>query len=447
MVANKDKLYLKQRYNKWSVVVEIPKALREGFGVSRFIQSLGTDSLAQANVMKWPYVDAFKQAITQAKKGNWIKAKELASKAKGEVSEVDALAWRKELKCKSMAISGRSLEELRESDEALELEALHVALGEMAEKIERKEGLAAAKTFHKIATGISTPTMTYVDQWLAEQTTKQKTKDSYRSILETLSETVKTLEEVNRKVAGAYQSKLLAEGFSVKGSKAKFSAIRGYWDWLISKGHLDENLANPWNDHKWPKEKKPERKRFSDEDLINIFKTLEQKGRAVDLDLCRIAVFTGLRIDEITSIKLEDVKEDSFNIPESKTEAGVREVPIHSALKPTFNKLIEDSKDGYLLSGLSPNKYGDRSNAVGKRVNRMLHELGFTSRTQKFHSFRATLAKKFKEAKVEEEIAADIVGHELRTMTYGYYAGHVELSLKQEAIEKLKFPQELMKYF
>lgn len=34
-------------------------------------------------------------------------------------------------------------------------------------------------------------------------------------------------------------------------------------------------------------------------------------------------------------------------------------------------------EDVYLLSGLTPNKYGDRSNAIGKRFGHLKKALGF----------------------------------------------------------------------
>lgn len=446
-MSNGDKQFLKLRYNKWSVVVEIPKALREAFGVSRFIQSLGTDSLAQANVLKWPYVTSFKKAIDLAKKGHWEQAKAVASTAKGEEDLRNPEAYKKQLKALPDIPESTPERHARDTEEAIAHDSFMNSLSDMAEELERTEGLEAAKEFYAIASGKATPTMAYVDQWLAEKTLKEKTKDDYKTMLTNMSKTIKTLEQVDRKTAGAYQSKLLTDGGSVRRAKATFSAIRGYWDWLRKKGYLDENKANPWKDHEWPKIKKNKRKPFSDGNLVSIFETLAKKGECVDFDLCRIAVFTGLRLDEICSIKVVDVSEKSFTVPEAKTEAGVREVPIHSMLKPVFKRLIQDSQDGYILSNLSRNKYGDRSNAIGKRVNNFLTGLGFTERTQKFHSFRATLAKKFKEAQVKEEIAADIVGHELGTMTYGYYAGQVDIDVKIDAIEMLKYPEAMLKHF
>ena len=48
------------------------------------------------------------------------------------------------------------------------------------------------------------------------------------------------------------------------------------------------------------------------------------------------------------------------------------------------------SQDGYLLSGLTFNKYGDRSNAIGKRFGRLKQSLGFSEK-KVFHSIRKTV--------------------------------------------------------
>jgi hypothetical protein len=44
------------------------------------------------------------------------------------------------------------------------------------------------------------------------------------------------------------------------------------------------------------------------------------------------------------------------------------------------------------------------------------------------------------QAEVLEGVAADILGHEKQTMTYGLYSGGSSLKQKREAIHKLKYP-------
>jgi hypothetical protein len=43
-------------------------------------------------------------------------------------------------------------------------------------------------------------------------------------------------------------------------------------------------------------------------------------------------------------------------------------------------------------------------------------------------------------AGVAETVAADIIGHEKKSMTYGVYSGGSTLKTMKAAIEKLKYP-------
>ncbi len=101
--------------------------------------------------------------------------------------------------------------------------------------------------------------------------------------------------------------------------------------------------------------------------------------------------------------------------------------------------LVEGKRPAdYVLANLTPNKYGDRSGAVGKRFGRLKTWLGFGPE-HVFHSFRATVITIFENEGVPENVVADIVGHEKTTMTYGLYSGGVSLAVKAEALAKLTY--------
>ena len=94
-----------------------------------------------------------------------------------------------------------------------------------------------------------------------------------------------------------------------------------------------------------------------------------------------------------------------------------------------------------MFSGLTFNKYGDRSNAIGKRFGRMKSAMGFTE-SHVFHSIRKTVTTLLENAGVPESVAADILGHEKPTITYGLYSAGTSLAVRREAIEKLSYPIE-----
>ena len=156
-------------------------------------------------------------------------------------------------------------------------------------------------------------------------------------------------------------------------------------------------------------------------------------------DLILVGMYTAMRIEEICMLKIEDVKSDHIFVSESKTEAGIRKVPIHSQLQQPLERMTQDSRDGYVISGLkSANKYGKRSAGIGKRFGRLKTKLGFGPE-HVFHSIRKTIITIFEQKNVSEGIAADIAGHGKRTITYGVYSGGASMEQMKEALEKIKY--------
>lgn len=121
---------------------------------------------------------------------------------------------------------------------------------------------------------------------------------------------------------------------------------------------------------------------------------------------------------------------------EAKTTAGWRIIPIHPEIVQLVARLKNDSQDGYLLTGLTFNKYGDRSNAVGKRFGRLKTKCGY-GEDLVFHSFRKGVASQLENAGVPENITARLLEHEFYTMSYGVYSGGVSFKVLKEALGKL----------
>ena len=106
-------------------------------------------------------------------------------------------------------------------------------------------------------------------------------------------------------------------------------------------------------------------------------------------DLMTLAAYTGCRIEELCSLKLDEVSDDKIEIVDAKSEAGWRTIPIHQHIAQTVARLVATSTDGYLLSGLTFNKYGNRSNAIGKSFGRLKKQVGYGKATFFIHSVKA----------------------------------------------------------
>jgi len=184
------------------------------------------------------------------------------------------------------------------------------------------------------------------------------------------------------------------------------------------------------------------RQAFSAEEIESLHQAAREKGDEQLADLIALGAYTGARIEELCAIKLEDITQSSgvqiITVTDSKTDAGVRTVPIHPALKSVIKRLTKDSNDEYLFSNLTSSKYGDRCNAIGKRFGRLKEKSGF-GKTHVFHSIRKTVITILENAGVSEGITADIVGHEKKTMTYGLYSAGTSDKKKLEAIKQITY--------
>ena len=143
--------------------------------------------------------------------------------------------------------------------------------------------------------------------------------------------------------------------------------------------------------------------------MVKLLDDAIERGDDQLAGLIRLGMWTGCRIEELCALKVEQVKDDYFSVDDAKTKAGWRDVPIHRELAQTMARLLEGSKDGYVLSGLTVNKYGNRSNGIGKRFGRLKTELGFGAQFV-FHSIRKTVVTILENAGAAENIVACLSG-------------------------------------
>ena len=177
---------------------------------------------------------------------------------------------------------------------------------------------------------------------------------------------------------------------------------------------------------------------FEPADVVALLEAARGKGDGQLADLIMMAMYTGARREELCSLRVEHVHGDYFEIVAAKTAAGVRTVPIHDELVPTMARLVAESTDGYVLSGLRTDRHGDRGDGIGKRFGMLKTELGFRNR-HVFHSHRGTVITMLERAGVPESTVQDIVGHERSTLTGSTYSGKSTLDMKREALAKLSY--------
>jgi len=213
-----------------------------------------------------------------------------------------------------------------------------------------------------------------------------------------------------------------------------------FYEWSINHGYTN---INPFKGLKLKKKVSPrdERDRFTDLELKKIFGkenfihfTKIEKGRYELYFVPLIGLFSGLRLGEITSLYLDNIKEISgnhrekrwcFDIVEEpdrpdkhlKTLSSRRIVPIHNTLLDLgFVEFIE------LLKKKDPNRErvfqelpyrsGNYNQNVSRFFNtRYLPSLGLKTDKKNFHSFRHTVSDHLKQKGIEPHFVNELLGH------------------------------------
>lgn len=164
-----------------------------------------------------------------------------------------------------------------------------------------------------------------------------------------------------------------------------------------------------------------------------------------------IAWYTGMRLDEISSLELDEVEfEDGHwqiqvkpnSLRGLKTDSSERFNPVASELlRLGFDKYVEAlrSEGEWLLFPELLPESGIGTLGYGFYKTRWLHlatKLPFLVKGQANHSFRHTVIDAMKAGRISEELRADYVGHKQISQTAGRYSG-VHMNLLREAAETI----------
>ena len=167
-----------------------------------------------------------------------------------------------------------------------------------------------------------------------------------------------------------------------------------------------------------------------------------------------MALYSGARLEEIAGLRTADIQEEDgvpyFDLRNSvrrlKTRAARRRVPIHSELIRLgflgYAAHVRDQGHEYLFPSL---KAGDGEDArrgkyVGDRFNTHRRNCGITRAQLSFHSLRSNVATALERAGVPENHAAQLLGHTIRTMSYGLYSGGLDIEGLQRVVEAINYP-------
>lgn len=146
-------------------------------------------------------------------------------------------------------------------------------------------------------------------------------------------------------------------------------------------------------------------------------------------------IYTGCRIGELLDLKKENVNlnEKWFDIIASKTEAGIRKVPIHDKVLPFFQEWMTKNDCEYLIS--TPDaKHFDYRNYYDSYWKPFMEQMNFDHHP---HETRHTCISLLARAGVDERLTKKIVGHKGQGVTETVYT-HFEIEELIIAINQIK---------
>lgn len=175
---------------------------------------------------------------------------------------------------------------------------------------------------------------------------------------------------------------------------------------------------------------------FTDEQIEKILDYIGNSDKMQNADewlrACKIAMYTGLRLEDICLLRYDEITDDTLEVTPKKTESITRKkilLRLPDAVKPEiFGYRL---RQGYVLPALAARypKYDNEGKIIsGKHIPArsfmdVLDHLEIkppNGYTIGFHSFRVTLVTKLRQAGYSAEVISGIVGHTKAAQTEHY---------------------------
>ena len=414
--------HLIKRYNTYFAVLYVPKDIQYAIGKAKFSKSTGTDN------------------------------KKLAE----TIAQVYVMGWKAEIESVRSKSDDPLIQSAKDIQKLLKSSPTHLvqdAIDEEVARLNQAKQPIHAEVFERISKGENKYLKDVAKDWKLNEKKrglKEKTIDQMVSDVELITNQFPTAHLINAESVDLWIKHIAKKGeLSASAVTRIIGSGKNFFKYLQFIKEVTKKEPNPFvipDEYKIsnkPNSKSANKTQswlpFSSKEIVDLYQIALDENKML-ADLILIGMHTGARIEEICSLLCKDInlEEESITIADGKTDAGNRVIPIHPYIKDLIKALIESSTDDYLLSKLTKNKYGDRSNAIGKRFGRLKTKQNFSSRYV-FHSIRKTFTTILENAGIGENLAADIVGHEKPRITFGLYSGGASLEVMKEAIKKVSY--------
>lgn len=193
---------------------------------------------------------------------------------------------------------------------------------------------------------------------------------------------------------------------------------------------------------------------FTDEQIESILSYIQTSRKMQNADewlrACKIAMYTGLRLEDICLLRYDEITDDILEVTPKKTESITKKkilLRLPSAVKPEiFGYRL---RQGYVLPSLAARypKYDGEGKLVSGMYDparpfmkviaslKMKPPAGYSIG---FHSFRVTLVTKLRQAGYSAEVIGGIVGHTSAVQTEHYNRAALSIDVSKISYSEAK---------
>ncbi len=283
-----------------------------------------------------------------------------------------------------------------------------------------------------------------LEKFLLLKKVTQATAIAYKNCIEEISKFLKNpaITRITASDVTRYQEFLAEKGNGVRTIDNKISIVRAVFNFAVKQGYTRN--GNPAQNRALLTKKqrlKGGYAIFEKEEIEQFFKSgffKEQEEKDPDYTTAVLfGLFTGCRIGEITSLKKDNFKKSTTGtnylvIRDSKTNAGIREVPLHPYLLERISEFL-DKKTDKIFKYVEKEGKGT-GNAVGKKFARNLEGAKITREKLVFHSLRKFVNNELMKNGVSLENRCQFIGHEIENVNVAIYTNKINVDELAAAI-------------
>lgn len=450
---------IKRRGNTYSARYVLPRSVQRIAGRHDLVQALGTDCLSDAVELAAPIIAGWKAWAAAVGKGDtlhgpddYVRRAEVAHRLIRDGID----QWSPDL----IVERAREVFAMQQAGE-ITANDVEAQIGHDVERYVVQQQNAGAqidfegvRRAHRAALGqlgvtVSDSLETYLHERAGDLTAQSLTETKKRctAFVRWVGSNAE-MATVTRVTAGQFLAKVIQPRPVSRTTKTKeISACRGWFQWAMLRGEID---ANPFDRMQATLKKSKRgteavRRTWTETELLAVLRGLKDDRREpLLLPLTLLALYTGMRLNEVCNLTVTDYDSAAqvLHVREGKSQAAVRAVPIHLAIRSTVATLARETPDGYLLPGLVPGGPDrKRGHGIGKTWGRRIRSLGITDRRLVFHALRATFITAALNGGASKEIVQQIAGHEREGVTMTSYARVLSIDLCRAAVAAVKFEE------